>query len=183
MDSYNESAPSLIRTTSSESCGRESVAIIGCGPGGMSFLHALACKRSRLQEEGKFDEIALLPEVTCYEKCSVPGGVWKAHDGKGESANMYEGLWINGNKEGLEYPDYTFDDHFESSMPVFMPRKQILEYMLARVTSKEDIFQNVKFDTTVSSVNYDKSKRGFEITIVDNHSGEKSTNIFDKCIW
>lgn len=183
MDSDNESTPSLSNTASSESCDRESVAIIGCGPGGMSFLHALACRRRRLEEEEKFDEIALLPEVTCYEKCSSPGGVWKAHDGKKESANMYKGLWINGNKDSLEFPDYTFDDHFESSLPVFMPRKHMLEYMLARVTSKEDIFQYVKFDTTVRSVVYNKSSSLFEITIVDNHSGEKSTNIFNKCIW
>ena len=39
---------------------------------------------------------------------------------------MYEGLWINGCKEALEYFDYTFDDHFQTAMPVFLPRSQVL---------------------------------------------------------
>lgn len=183
MDSDNESTPSLTDTASTTSCNRESVAVIGCGPGGMFFLHALACKRRQLEEEGRFDEISLLPEVTCYEKSSSPGGVWKAHDGNDASVNMYEGLWTNGHKEGLEFLDYTFDDHFESIMPVYMPRKQFLEYMLARVTSKEDIFQYVKFDTIVKTVNYDEETKSFEITVAQNSSGEISTNKFQKCIW
>lgn len=74
------------------------VALIGCGPGGMFFLHALATRRARLEKEGDTDGINKLPVVTCYEKASGPGGVWRSDRRDGET-NMYEALWTNGPKE------------------------------------------------------------------------------------
>lgn len=108
----------------------------------MSFLHAVASRRKKLLQNNDVEGLAKLPVVKCFERSSSPGGVWKsAKDGadptigtKGEksclntstSTNMYEGLWINGCKEALEYFDYTFDDHFGRAMPVFLPRAQVL---------------------------------------------------------
>jgi hypothetical protein len=54
------------------------VAVIGCGPGGMFFLHALASKRRALRAQGDEAGFAALPKVTCFEQASVPGGVWRA---------------------------------------------------------------------------------------------------------
>ena len=92
------------------------VAIIGCGPGGMFFLHALALRRKRLEEEGNTSALEALPEVTCYERSSSPGGLWRADrnviDGEGKTTNMYEALWTNGPKECIEFFDYTYDEHF-----------------------------------------------------------------------
>lgn len=118
---------------------------IGCGPGGMSFLHAVACRRKKLTENNDFDGLRKLPVVTCFERNSLPGGVWRSSEEEHKttsnngiespcahtknartSTNMYEGLWINGCKEALEYSDYTFDDHFKRAMPVFLPRSQVL---------------------------------------------------------
>ena len=72
-----------------------SVAIIGCGPGGMFVQHALAIRRKKLQEEGNLAAVQSLPQVTCFERGSSPGGVWRADRNAGE-ANMYEALYTNG---------------------------------------------------------------------------------------
>ena len=124
--------------------------MIGCGPGGMSFLHAVASRRKKLLEDNDLEGLKKIPLVTCFERNSLPGGVWRSteeepelcstsnmntnecankedvHRGTSTSTNMYEGLWINGCKEALEYFDYTFDDHFGCAMPAFLPRAQIL---------------------------------------------------------
>lgn len=71
------------------------VAVIGCGPGGMFFQHAIAHRRKKLQEEGNMAAIASLPQVTIFERSSSPGGVWKANRNANET-NMYEALWTNG---------------------------------------------------------------------------------------
>ena len=74
-----------------------SVALIGCGPSGMLFLHALAARRAKLEREGNAEAIAALPVVTCFERAPGPGGVWradrfKAETGDAASTNMYEAL-------------------------------------------------------------------------------------------
>jgi cation diffusion facilitator CzcD-associated flavoprotein CzcO len=53
-----------------------SVAIIGCGPGGMFFCHALERKRKELLDRGEL--IDHLPNVTVFERASGPGGVWRS---------------------------------------------------------------------------------------------------------
>lgn len=52
-------------------------------------------------------------------------------DGFGEPCHggMYKHLWSNGPKEGLEYPDYTFDDHYGKAIPSFPPRRVLRDYM------------------------------------------------------
>jgi cation diffusion facilitator CzcD-associated flavoprotein CzcO len=213
----------------------KTVVVIGSGPGGMFFLHALASLRQKLQQEGDDEALAALPLVTTFERDSSPGGVWKSSsssaadatnyddtfpfknsadqagqeedhappklveeskvsDGTSKSrnndtaaaagsTNMYEGLWINGPSQAIEFADYTYDDHFQRALPIFLPRKSVLEYLLARVTSKEDIFQHVKFDTTVQSVRFEEALEKFVIVTVDNFTGETSVGHYDKCIW
>lgn len=178
------------------------VAVIGCGPGGMFFLHALATKRKQLEDAGDIEGLMKLPIVTVFEKSASPGGVWRSdrnlddQSDKDESnnhgdtqnlnddalTNMYEGLWINGHKDGMEFFDYTFEEHFKTPQPVFLPRQQILEYMMARVTKHEDIFQNVLFNTSVDSVTYDDEDKQFVI-ISRDQGGVNKTSHFDKCIW
>ena len=43
--------------------------------------------------------------------------------------SMYQGLWGNGPKEGLELPDYTFDEHFGKPVPSYLPREAIYDYL------------------------------------------------------
>ena len=47
------------------------VCLIGCGPAGMSFLHALNEKKKN--PKPKYP----LPIVTCYEWAPGPGGIWR----------------------------------------------------------------------------------------------------------
>jgi cation diffusion facilitator CzcD-associated flavoprotein CzcO len=200
------------------------VAVIGCGPGGMFFLHALATLRQKLQQDGDDEALAALPVVTVFERASSPGGVWKssrssAADAAGDddvcpfkynddqatlqddhisdatsnssnndtkaatNTNMYEGLWINGHNQAIEFSDYTFDDHFQRPLPIFLPRQFVLEYLLARVTSKEDIFQHVKFNTTVRYVEFKEALSKFAISTIKTGTGEESVGYYDKCIW
>ena len=62
----------------SKTKARPTMAIIGCGPTGMFFMHAVALRRQKMEEEGDVKGLAKLPEVTCFEKCSQPGGVWRS---------------------------------------------------------------------------------------------------------
>eukprot|EP00546_Thalassionema_frauenfeldii_P002648 CAMPEP_0178934476 /NCGR_PEP_ID=MMETSP0786-20121207/23885_1 /TAXON_ID=186022 /ORGANISM="Thalassionema frauenfeldii, Strain CCMP 1798" /LENGTH=559 /DNA_ID=CAMNT_0020612265 /DNA_START=43 /DNA_END=1723 /DNA_ORIENTATION=- len=159
----------------------ESIVVIGCGPGGMFFCHALEAKRRELRKKNDTGGLANLPEVTVFERADSPGGVWRSrrnfsrapvssHEEKKEiepedgnnNTQMYEALWTNGPKEGIEFFDYTYDEHFGERLPVYMPRQALLEYMLARVT---EIVQN------------------FSVTIENSVTGAISTNYYDRCIW
>ena len=44
------------------------IAVIGFGPSGMSFLHAVDHRRKQLEEEGNTAALAELPDVTCFER-------------------------------------------------------------------------------------------------------------------
>ena len=164
----------------------------------MFFLHALATKRKQLEQAGDIDALMNLPIVTVFEKSASPGGVWRSDRNRDnnnntnnaeekpgdtdESTNMYEGLWINGHKDGMEFFDYTFEDHFKTPQPVYLPRQQILEYIMARLSKHGDIFQDVLFNTEVQSVTYDDDLEQFVIVSRDKE-GMISTRHFDKCIW
>ena len=44
--------------------------------------------------------------------------------------SMYRYLWSNGPKEAsLEFPDYTFEDHFGKPIPSFPPREVLFDYL------------------------------------------------------
>eukprot|EP00585_Thalassiosira_rotula_P001324 CAMPEP_0196146124 /NCGR_PEP_ID=MMETSP0910-20130528/22266_1 /TAXON_ID=49265 /ORGANISM="Thalassiosira rotula, Strain GSO102" /LENGTH=626 /DNA_ID=CAMNT_0041408267 /DNA_START=21 /DNA_END=1901 /DNA_ORIENTATION=- len=174
------------------------VAVIGCGPSGMFFLHALALRRKRLEEDGDTAAIAGLPDVTCFERLASPGGLWRSdrntannvgeekkedETSQADSNKMYEGLWTNAPKEAIEFFDYTYDEHFGRAMPVYMPRQLILEYMMTRCTrNNPSLFHNVKFNTTVKSVIFDEDLGQFVIQTV-NADGSSTESFFDKCIW
>merc|ERR1719162_2083487 len=62
-----------------KSLSSPTVAIIGCGPSGISFLHAINLRRKKMEEKGDFAGLSKLPVATCFERASEPGGVWKAN--------------------------------------------------------------------------------------------------------
>jgi hypothetical protein len=59
----------------------------------------------------------------------------------------------------------------------------MLEYMIARVTSVENVFQHVMFNTQVASVDYDDNREKFEVVATDLVTGTKSVNEYDKFVW
>ena len=154
----------------------------------MSFLHAVATKQKELEDAGDHRGLMNLPNVTVFEKASAPGGVWRSNrndeggDSSNGSTNMYEGLWINGHKDGMEFFDYTYKDHFKTPQPVYLPRQQILEYLLSRVTKHDNIFEDVNFNTEVLSVEYNDKMEQFVVQF-QTEGGMKTTQYFDKCIW
>ncbi|XP_033731572.1 dimethylaniline monooxygenase [N-oxide-forming] 1-like, partial [Pecten maximus] len=107
--------------------GNQRVCVIGAGPGGMSFLY----QNNKLKAAGKG-----CVDVVCYEKQSNWGGLWNftwrtGVDEYGEFCHggQYRDLWSNGPKECLEYPDYTFEDHFGKVIPSFPPRTVLFDYL------------------------------------------------------
>ena len=51
---------------------------------------------------------------------------------------MYHNLWTNSPKEGLEFPDYTFEDHFGKPIPSYPPRSVITDYLKGLLTVLSD---------------------------------------------
>ena len=49
--------------------------------------------------------------------------------GEPEHGSMYRDLWSNGPKECLEFPDYTFEDHYGKPIPSFPPREVLFDYL------------------------------------------------------
>ena len=94
-------------------------------------------------------------------------------------------MWTNGAKEGIEFFDYSYDEHFGRQLPVYMPRKALLEYMLARVLKHcPDFFEKyVQFNTSVMNVVYNDDTGKFHVTTHDTRTGITSTALFDKCVW
>ena len=104
------------------------ICLIGSGPTGMSVLYHY----DKLKKEGR-----AVPEIVCYEKQGDWGGLWNYDwrtgvDDHGEPVHgsMYRYLWSNGPKEAsLEFPDYTFEEHFGKPIPSFPPREVLFDYL------------------------------------------------------
>lgn len=166
------------------STGPVDVVLIGCGPSGMALLHALAYHRSKNPNSSNN-----LPRITCFERASSAGGLWRsvASDDPSRSkpenkAAMYDDLCSNVPKELMEFFDYTFQEHFKKPMSTFLPRKDIIEYLMAR-NGTDGALEDVKFNHTVKSVTYDESSGKFKVAIQDDVSGSTSTSEYDKCVW
>jgi len=193
--------------------GGPTVAVIGCGPGGMSFLHAIEHRRRTLRtalaavaaaaaanvtdaRHALESELARLPDATCLERAAGPGGVWRSRAAAGSSSGghnatasttaMYDGLWTNGPKELIEFFDYTYADHFgDVDLPVYMPRAALHEYMVARVTRHSpDLFrERARFRTEVKNVTYLDEEQEFEIETLNLITMETTTTRYDKVVW
>ncbi len=101
------------------------ICVIGAGPSGLAMLRAL----KSAAEKG-----AEIPEVVAYEKQPDWGGLWRYtwRTGIDEHGNpchgsMYRYLWSNGPKEGLEFADYTFEEHFGRAIASYPPRAELFD--------------------------------------------------------
>jgi len=121
-----------------------------------------------MKREGK-----VIPEIVCYEKQTSFGGLWNyswrtGTDQYGEAVHgsMYRYLWSNGPKECLEFPYYTFEDHYGKAIPSFPPREILFDYLKGR-WNKEDIQKYIAFSTVVRDVVYNKATDDFTVTVKD----------------
>jgi len=168
--------------------GAPRVLLIGFGPSGMFFCHALETQRQKLLELDDMEGLSKLPKVSAFERSSTHGGVWRKREKVQVNNNdtaMYEGLWANGAKELAEFFDYTYDEHFGCSLPTYIQRGVILDYMDARVTKHcPNFFEKyVTFNTNVKLVTYDDTTEIFTATIENLQTGEVLSNMYDKVIW
>jgi len=159
------------------------VVLIGCGPSGMALLHALAYQKSKNPDLN-------LPNITCYERASSAGGLWRnikdSNDPKRTQpenrAVMYDDLWCNVPKELMEYFDYTFNEHFKKPTSAFLQRQEVLEYIIAR-NSVDGALDNVKFNHSVESVTFDDATSKFKVVVKNNAEGASISEEYDRCVW
>ena len=127
------------------------VAIIGAGPSGLAALCAFEAARRKG---------AAIPELVCYEKQADWGGLWNYTDrtgldesGEPVHGSMYRHLWSNGPKECVEFPDYTFEEHFGRPLPSFPPRAVLQNYLAGRA-EKWGVRPYCRFNTPVRKVSW-----------------------------
>jgi trimethylamine monooxygenase len=153
------------------------VAIIGAGPSGLAQLRAFQSAK----EKG-----ADIPEIVCFEKQSDWGGLWNytwrtGVDQYGEPVHgsMYRYLWSNGPKEGLEFADYSFEEHFGKQIASYPPRAVLFDYIEGRV-KKAGVRDLIRFETVVRRVDFADGK--FTVTVKDLPNDEEHTEVFDHVI-
>ncbi len=138
------------------------VAIIGAGPSGLAQLRAFQSAAEKGEE---------VPEVVCFEKQDDWGGLWKytwrtGVDEYGEPVHgsMYRYLWSNGPKEGLEFADYTFEEHFGKPIASYPPRAVLFDYIEGRV-KKAGVRDKIRFSTVCRQVTYDDETGKFTVNV------------------
>jgi len=182
-----------------------SVCVIGSGPGGMFFCYHMdqklkegrdddAIGHSSSSRTGTMDMMNLRTRknvnIQCFERASSPGGVWRKADSNDTSSSdaveMYDNLWTNGSSHNMEFFDYTFDEHFDGApVHVYLQRKDVLDYMLSRVTRDcPDFFDKyVQFNTEVNHVTFVDAKQKFEVKTIDLLTKAVTVQDFDYCVW
>ncbi|MCY3670465.1 MAG: NAD(P)/FAD-dependent oxidoreductase, partial [Alphaproteobacteria bacterium] len=127
-------------------------------------------------------------EVVCYEKQEDWGGLWNytwrtGLDEYGEPVHcsMYRYLWSNGPKEGLEFADYTFEEHFGRQIASYPPREVLFDYIEGRV-KRAGVRDAIRFRTTVRRVDYDDATGLFAVTAHNLATDEEATESFDHVV-
>ena len=153
------------------------VAIIGAGPSGLAQLRAFQSAQAKGED---------IPEVVCFEKQPDWGGLWRYtwRTGVDEYGNpchgsMYRYLWSNGPKEGLEFADYTFDEHFGRPIASYPPRAVLFDYIEGRV-KKAGVRDKIRFNTIVRDVRKVGGK--FEVTARDCKNDSEHRETFDHVV-
>ena len=155
------------------------VAVIGAGPSGLAQLRAFQSAKAGGAE---------VPEIVCFEKQADWGGLWNytwrtGLDEYGEPVHcsMYRYLWSNGPKEGLEFADYTFEEHFGKQIASYPPREVLFDYIEGRV-KRAGVRDAIRFRTTVRRVDYDDATGLFAVTTENLATGEETTGSFDHVV-
>ncbi|MDH3665668.1 MAG: NAD(P)/FAD-dependent oxidoreductase [Paracoccaceae bacterium] len=155
------------------------VAIIGAGPSGLAQLRAFQSAAQKGAET---------PEVVCFEKQDNWGGLWNytwrtGLDEYGEPVHcsMYRYLWSNGPKEGLEFADYSFEEHFGKQIASYPPRAVLFDYIEGRV-KKANVRDKIRFRTTVRHVAYDDASGKFTVTADDLANDHEYDEEFDHVV-
>ncbi len=154
----------------------ERVAVIGAGPSGLAQLRAFQSAKQNGSD---------IPEIVCFEKQQNWGGLWNYSwrtgvDEFGEPVHwgMYRYLWSNGPKEGLEFADYSFEEHFGKPIASYPPRAVLFDYIEGRV-KKAGIREWIRFHSTVRRVSHDNTSGKFKVLVHNNEKDEDYLEEFD----
>ena len=155
------------------------VAVIGAGPSGLAQLRAFQAA-SQAGED--------IPEIVCFEKQKNWGGLWNYDwrtglDANGEPCHgsMYRYLWSNGPKEGLEFADYSFEEHFGKQIASYPPRAVLFDYIEGRV-KKANIRDWIRFNTAVRWINHNDASKKFTVTAHDYSADTSYSEEFDHVV-
>jgi trimethylamine monooxygenase len=155
------------------------IAVIGAGPSGTAVLRAFQSAKEKGEQ---------IPEIVCYEKQDDWGGLWNytwrtGLDEYGEPVHcsMYRYLWSNGPKEGLEFADYTFEEHFGKPIASYPPREVLRDYIVGRI-QKANVRDWCRFRHPVRWVEYDDHSGKFTVTAHDLKSDRVYDEEFDHVI-
>ena len=158
---------------------KKRIAIIGAGPSGLAQLRAFQTAR---------DKGAEIPEIVCFEKQDDWGGLWNytwrtGLDEHGEPVHgsMYRYLWSNGPKEGLEFADYTFDEHFGKEIASYPPRAVLWDYIKGR-HEKPGARDKIRFRTPVRRVEYQDDSGTFRVVAHDLNRDVETDEVYDHVI-
>jgi len=156
---------------------KKRICIIGAGPSGLAQLRAF---------QSAADKGADIPQIVCMEKQSDWGGLWNYtwRTGVDEAGNlchgsMYRYLWSNGPKEGLEFADYTFEEHFGRPIASYPPREVLWDYIKGRV-EKAGVRDKIRFNTNVRDVRYADGM--FTVTSRNSETDTETVEDFDHVI-
>ncbi|WP_297767926.1 NAD(P)/FAD-dependent oxidoreductase [uncultured Roseovarius sp.] len=156
---------------------KKRIAIIGAGPSGLAQLRAFQSAAAKGAE---------IPEIVCFEKQQNWGGLWNytwrtGLDEYGEPVHgsMYRYLWSNGPKEGLEFADYSFEEHFGKQIASYPPRAVLFDYIEGRV-KKAEVRDLIRFSTAVRWV--EKDGDTFQVTVCHLPEDRTYTEEFDQVI-
>ncbi|MGR3837464.1 MAG: NAD(P)-binding domain-containing protein [Cognatishimia sp.] len=155
------------------------VAVLGAGPSGLAQLRAFQSAKANGED---------IPEVVCFEKQENWGGLWNytwrtGLDNNGEPCHgsMYRYLWSNGPKEGLEFADYSFEEHFGKQIASYPPRAVLFDYIEGRV-KKANVRDWIRFNSAVRWVNYNEDAGNFTVTVHDHEKDSVYSEDFDHVI-
>ncbi|MEM9145330.1 MAG: NAD(P)/FAD-dependent oxidoreductase [Pseudomonadota bacterium] len=155
------------------------VAVIGAGPSGTAALRAFQSAAAKGAE---------IPEIVCFEKQGDWGGLWNytwrtGLDEFGEPVHgsMYRYLWSNGPKEGLEFADYSFEEHFGKPIASYPPREVLADYIKGRM-EKAGVRPWVRFRHAVRWVEYDEATQKFTVTACDLPESRVYSEEFDNVV-
>ncbi len=158
---------------------KKRVAIIGAGPSGLAQLRAFQSARQKGAD---------IPDIVCFEKQANWGGLWNYtwrtgldENGEPVHCSMYRYLWSNGPKEGLEFADYSFEEHFGKQIGSYPPRAVLFDYIEGRV-KKAGVRDWIRFSTTARMVRYNEGKDNFTVTVHDLKNDRMYDEEFDNVI-
>ena len=157
------------------------ICIIGAGPSGCAVVHALKSKNLIDFESPENSKV----EVKMFEKQSQIGGLWNLNYRTGTDANgqavhssMYRDLFVNAPCEALEFPDYTYEQHFGKKLSSYPPRAVLEDYMKGRYENKE-LLSTCRFNTAVEFVDFNVETDKFQVRTTDLATEIDTTEDFD----